>query len=337
MKRFSKRTETGIMMAGVVALSLGLVACGSTAAGSSSKSSTHHYTIGFIPGETTDPFYVSMEAGAKAEAQKLGVTLDWTGNAQWSYEQQDPYIQGLISRKVNFLAIAPDDLHASIPALKKAISAGIPVGTVDTTVSNQNLLKFMITSNNLQGGAYAAQWVAKKIGDKGEIAVINDEPGISTTDLRNQGFLQEIKKYPNIKVVADEMTNDQPSQAESDIESIMLAHPNVKAVFAVNTQGGTGAADGLAHLNKVQNAAHPSPNKVWLIAYDAEPPEVTDLNNGSIQALIVQKPYLEGQMAVQYAYDYLTGKKSVIKKTNFLGNVLATKANEASTKKWFYK
>lgn len=336
MKRFPKRIGTGVVMAGAAALTVSLSAWSSGSA-RPAASSSHHYTIGFIPGITTDPFYVSMELGAKAEAKKLGVTLDWTGNAQWNYEQQNPYIQGLISKHVNFLAIAPDDLHATIPALEQAIKAGIPVGTVDTTVANQKILKFMITSNNLQGGAYAAKWIAQKIGYKGEVAVVNDEPGISTTDLRNQGFLQQIKKYPHIKVVADEMTNDQPSVAEADIESIMLAHPNVKAVFAVNTQAGTGVAAGLSHLNKVQNAAHPSASKVWLIAYDAEPPEVTALNNGSIQALIVQKPYLEGEMAVQYAYDYLTGKRSAIKKTNYLGNILATKANEKSTSQWFYK
>ncbi|MDA8206284.1 MAG: ABC transporter substrate-binding protein [Thermaerobacter sp.] len=336
MKPQTKRMSTGMAMAGAIALTVGLSACGSSTP-ASSGSASHHYTIGFIPGITTDPFYISMEAGAKAEAQKLGVTLDWTGNTQWSYTAQDPYISGLIAKHVNFLAVAPDDLHASIPALKKAISAGIPVGTVDTTVADQKILKFMITSNNLKGGAYAAQWIAKKIGYKGEVAVINDEPGISTTDLRNQGFVTQIKKYPHIRLVADVYTNNQPSVAEADLESIMLAHPQVKAVYAVNTQTGTGAADALVHLGRQQSLQHPSPNKVWLIAYDAEPPEVTDLNNGSIQALIVQKPYLEGEMAVKYAYDYLTGKKNLITKTNYLTNILATKANESSTSKWFYK
>lgn len=332
MKIPTKRITTALSAAGAAACIFGLSGCGTTTAAAS-----HHYTIGFIPGITTDPFYVSMEAGAKAEAKKLGVSLDWTGNTQWNYALQDPYISGLVAKHVNFLVVAPDGYHSSIPALKSATNAGIPVGTVDTTVADQKLLKFMITSNNIKGGAFAAQWVAKKIGYKGDVAVVNDEPGISTTDLRNQGFVSQIKKYPHIKLVADVYCNNSPATAESDIESIMLAHPQVKAVYAVNTQSGTGVAAGLIHLHKEQNAAHPSPRKVWLIAYDAEPPEVTDLNNGSIQALIVQKPYLEGEMAVKYAYDYLTGKKNLIKHDNYLTNILSTKANESSTSKWFYK
>lgn len=319
----------------VAILAAGLAGCGTTS--QTNSASAKKYTIGFIPGETTDPFYISMEDGAKHEAKKLGVNLIWTGNPQWSYEQQDPYIGGLVAKHVNFLALAPDDANASIPAIKSAEKAGIPVGTVDTTINDQKILKFMITSNNIKGGAFAASWLARKIGYTGQVAVVNDEPGISTTDLRNQGFIAQIKKYPHIQVVADDFTNNLPSVAETDIESILLAHPNLKGVYAVNTQGGTGVALGLAHDQKVQSLQHPQADKVWLIAYDAEPPEVTDLNQGSIQALIVQKPYLEGEMAVQYAYDYLTGKKDLIHHYNYLTNILATKANEAQTSKWFYK
>ncbi|MCY0899805.1 MAG: ABC transporter substrate-binding protein [Firmicutes bacterium] len=327
---------SAISLVGAAAMTIGVAGWRAPAAAPQAKAK-QHFTIGFIPGITTDPFYVSMQLGAEAEAKKLGVTLDWTGNSQWNYSLQDPYINGLIAKHVNFLIVAPDDLHASIPALEKAIAAGIPVGTVDTTVSDQKILKFMITSNNILGGEFAARWVAQKIGYHGQVAVINDEPGISTTDLRNEGFLTQIKKYPHIKVVADEMTNDEPSVAEADVNSIMLAHPDVKAIYAVNTQAGTGAADALLHLHREQNLAHPTKNGVWLIAYDAEPPEVRDLNNGSIQALIVQKPYLEGEMAVQYAYDYLTGHKNLIKHYNYLTNILVTKANEKSESQWFYK
>ncbi len=323
-------------MASAVALTLGLSACGATSS-TTSASSSHHYTIGFIPGDTTDPFFVSMGQGATYEAKKLGVNLIWTGNPTWDYEEQDPYVSGLIAKHVNFLVIDPNSATASIPAIKSATNAGISVGTVDATINAQNLLKFMVTSDNIQGGAEAANWVAQKIGDKGEVAVLNDQQGVTTTDLRNQGFIDQIKKYPNIRVVADDFVDDSTSTAEADMQSILLAHPRVKAVYGVMDYAVEGAALAVTHAKRTQNSSHPVANGIWIIGYDAEPSEVADLNNGSLQALIAQKPYMEGEIAVQYAYDFLSGKKDAIKKDTYLTNVLATKANEASTSKWFYK
>lgn len=330
---FTKKSRVAAVLAlGMV--SVGVAGCGG--GGAPTASGPKQYTIALVPGITTDPFYLSMKAGAEHEAKKLGVKLIWAGASQWSYEQQTPVVNSLVAKKVNFLLIAPTDVNAMQPPIQNAVNAGIPVGTVDTTINDTKLLKFRITSNNISGGAYAADWLAKKIDYKGDVALINVEPGIYTTDLRQQGFLQEIKKYPNVKVVSIQYDNDQVTTAESEIESILLKYPNLKGVYATNTMSGTGVAAGLAARGKIQNASNPSPDKVWLIAYDAEPPEVKDLNKGWIQALIVQKPYLEGEMGVKYAYDYLTGHKSQIQKSVFLTNVLATQANEPTTSKWFY-
>ena len=54
---------------------------------------------------------------------------------------------------------------------------------------------------------------------------------------------------------------------------------------------------------------------------------VTMLKNGTLQILIAQKPALEGQMAVQFAHDYLTGHKSAITKVVQLANVVMTPQN----------
>lgn len=297
----------------------------------SATSSGQKYTIGFIPGITTDAFYISMMKGAKAEAAKLGVNLDIQGAAQWNYTLQTPIVNGMVTNKVNMLIIAPNDANAMYAPLNQAVQAGIPVITVDTTINKSSILTSKITSDNSQGGAAAADALAKMIGDKGDVAIINTVPGVSTTDARQNAFEKEIKqKYPNIHIVAAEYSNDQQNTAASQVQNILLSHPNLKGVFATNVVNAAGVAAGL----KAEHAQ----DKVKLIAYDAEPEEVTDLKNGTIQALVVQKPYLEGQMAVDYAYDYLTGQKSKIQKSVVLPNVIATQqnVNDPSVSKWFY-
>ncbi len=289
------------------------------------------WTIGFVPGITTDAFYISMLQGARAEAAKLGVNLDVQGAAQWNYVMQAQIVNDLVTKKVNLLVIAPNDANAMIPPLKSAVKAGIPVITVDTTINDPGILVSRITSNNVQGGALAAQTLAKMIGYSGDVALMNVTPGISTTDQRQQGFLAEIKKFPKIHVVAIEYTNDQQSTASNDTENILLAHPHLKGVFAMNDVNSGGVAEALKAKGKS--------NQVKIVAYDAEPIAVNFLMKNEVQALIVQKPYMEGQMAVLYAYDYLSGHRKAIVKNVVLANVMADQSNKhnPAITKWYYK
>lgn len=289
------------------------------------------WTIGFVPGITTDAFYISMVQGAQAEAAKLGVTLDVQGAAQWNYVMQTQVVNDLVTKKVSLLVIAPNDANAMIPPLKAAVKAGVPVITVDTTINDPAILVSRITSNNIQGGELAADTLAHLIGDSGDVALMNVTPGISTTDARQQGFLTEIKKFPKIHVVATEYTNDQQSTASVDTENILLAHPDLKGVFALNDVNSGGVAEALKAKGKS--------DQVKIVAYDAEPIAVGFLMKDVVQALIVQKPYMEGQMAVEYAYDYLSGHRAAIQKSVVLANVMADQSNkhDPAITKWYYK
>lgn len=301
-----------------------------------SRTAAHHapakkWVVGFIPGITTDAFYISMLRGARAEAAKLGVELDVQGASQWNYTLQTQIVQDMITRKVNLLVIAPNDANAMIAPLKQAVNAHIPVITVDTTVNDPGILVSRITSNNVQGGAVAADTLAKLIGGAGDVAVINVTPGISTTDERQAGFLAEIKKkYPKIHVVATEYSNDQQNTASIDTENILLAHPHLKGIFATNDVNSGGVAEALKAKGKAA--------QVKLVAYDAEPEAVSALMADQVQALVVQKPYLEGQLAVEYAYDELAGHRNEIRKSVVLANVVADQANkkDPSITRWYY-
>lgn len=287
------------------------------------------YTIEFIPGLTTDPFYLSMERGVKYEAQKLGMKVIVQGASQWSYQLQTPIVRSVAVSKPDFLLIAPNDINAMVAPLKQVHNAGIPIITVDTTISDTSILVSRITSNNYQGGQAAADTMAKMIGYSGDVAVIGTMPGISTTDQRQKGFLDQMKKkYPKIHVVSVQYSNDNQTTAAVETKDILLTHPQLKGVFGLNTYSAVGAANAFAAKKE----------KGVLISYDAEPQEIQYVRQGVIQALVVQKPYAEGVLAVQYAYDYLTGKKKAIKPSVVIPNIVATKANlnVPSVKKWFY-
>ena len=312
----------GLMSATLVAGAAGPAA---TSASAASK-----YTFVLIPGLTVDPFYITMHNGAVAEAAKLGVTLKWVGTTSWSTPLQIPVVNSVLASKPSALLIAPTDLHALFKPMDAYYKAGIPVVSVDTTLSNQSILTAAISSDNYQGGALAADTIAKLAHDTGQVAVINTIKGISTTDLRQNGFLAEMKKYPNMQVVAADYDNDLPTTAEALSRSLILSHPKLVGIFGTNLYSAQGAGQGVA--------AAKAKGKVFVAGYDAEPAEITLLKQGVINIVVIQNPAAEGSLAVQDAYWALTGHKSMIKKSVLLPNVVATTANmnNPSISKYFY-
>jgi ribose transport system substrate-binding protein len=278
------RAAIGLAALGVVASTTLVVTAGSgaTAAGAASK-----YTITLIPGLTTDPFYITMHYGALQEAKKLGVSLNWAGAMTWSSELQISSVTSALASKPDALLIAPTDEVALFKPVDRYVKAGIPVITVDTTLEDTSILTSAISSDNYQGGEAAADAIAKLSHDKGQVAIMNGEQGISTTDLRQSGFLFEIKRYPNMKVVATDYDQDSPTIAEKLARGLIVSYPGLVAIFGTNLDSAEGVAEGV-------DAAE------------------------------------EGSLAVQYAYDFLTGHKSSIKKSVSLPNVVATTADASN-------
>lgn len=328
MQVFRKRSAIRTWVSALAGAALVVASAGMTMAARPQHASTkHHWTIALIPGLTTDPFYITMGIGAMAAAKKLGVTLLWQGAPTWSVSQQTPYVAAMVSRHVNAILIAPTDVKQLIPPIRNAVNAGIPVITVDTTIADQNLLKSAITSNNFQGGEAAASMMAQQIGYKGEVAIINTLPGISTTDARQAGFIAQMHKYPHIKIVAQEYDNDSQTTADTQTQHILLRYPALKGIFGTNLYSAVGAAAGVQQAGKL--------GQVKVFGYDAEPLEVQDLERGLLSAIVAQKPYDEGYLGVEYAVDVLEGKS--VPKHVYLSNVVITKQNLKTTAQWIYK
>src|SRR5690349_22315267 len=195
------------VVAGAVASSATLASSGSTSAGKKT------YTFYLVAGIASDPFYLTMKKGAQAEAAKLGVKLIFTGSPKaFSPPTQIPYLNAAIARHPDAILIAPTDKTALIAPIQNAIKAGIPVATVDTFITKP-IAFTNISSDNIAGGKAAAIALARSIGFKGTVAGVSVQPGISTTDQRQQGFERQIRTYKNIRYVGTQYDNDDQTKA----------------------------------------------------------------------------------------------------------------------------
>ena len=196
-----------------------------TVAARAADSETQCKTIAFVPGVMGNAFYVSMECGIRAEAAKYGFKINIQGAQQFDPSLQTPIVNAVVAAKPAGLLIAPTDSKAMFVPISEAVSAGIKVALVDTTLDDTSKVITAIATDNTAGGAAAADALAKLIGEKGEVMVIAFQAGASTSDQRQRGFEGEIKKYPNIKYVGFQISNNDPSKAAAEVGSTLAAHP----------------------------------------------------------------------------------------------------------------
>src|SRR5436190_14285095 len=175
----------------VLVTAVTLAACGSS--GSSGGSSGGKKKLALIAGVKGDEFYITMNCGAQAEAKKKGVNLSFQGPDQFDASLQTPIVNAVAAKKPDAILIAPTDTKALFAPIKQA-SQDSKIVLVDTTLDDASAAVSQIASNNLQGGQAAGTELSTLIGSAGgKVMVMSVKPGISTTDLRAQGFKQSIQ------------------------------------------------------------------------------------------------------------------------------------------------
>jgi ribose transport system substrate-binding protein len=297
-------------------------------AASSPSGATKAYNLTLIQGVKGDPFYVTMACGAQAEATKEGANLTVTGGDKWDATVQTPVVNSVTASKPDGVMVAPNDSKALLAPLKAMNDAGIKVTFVDTGLDDLSFAQSFITSNNEQGGTLGAKTLATLIGDKGTVLMINVDPGISTTDARAKGFLDEMKNHPNIKVLDVQYSHDDPTIATSITTSTLAAHSDLVGIFATNVQNAEGAATGLKQSGNTT---------VKVIGFDAGPKQVEDLKNGVVQGLIAQDPYTIGVDGVQQTILALNGQATTKSIHTELVAITKDNMNDPAIQKIMYK
>jgi ribose transport system substrate-binding protein len=290
----------------------------------SSVASAHHstapahkkWTIAVIPKAVGFFYWGTVKAGATDAAKKYGVSLIWKGvAAETDVTGQVNLLTNLINSHINGLAFAATDVHALVQIATLAKSKHIPVINIDSGITPQSIP--LVATSNVAAAGKAADFLAKAVGGKGDVALLPFFPTAATSQQRARGFTQELKKYPGMHLVATQFDQSDASVALQKTNDILTAHPNLKGIFAANEPGAIGALNALKARHLV--------GKVKLVGFDNAPDEVTALKSGQISALVVQNPYKIGYQGLAEVYELLQGK--TIPKNFDSGNVVATTAN----------
>jgi ribose transport system substrate-binding protein len=319
--RSSRRT---LLKAGAAGITLAVVG-GYTPVYAQDKT----WKITLVQGVKADNFYISMACGAQSAADEYGAELTVQAPDKFDATLQTPLLNAVVQSKPDAILIAPNDAVAMIAPIQDAINAGIAVFTVDTFIAKDIAIS-NIASDNVQGGTIAADALAKLIGETGSVYVQNVKPGISTTDQRQQGFEEGIKKYPNIKYLGVDFNNDDPTTAASQTAAKIQANPDLAGIFGTNLFGAEGAATAIKEAGKT--------GQIKVVGFDAGPQQVKDLRDTVVDVLIAQHPYDIGNTAVKMAVEYLNGTQKSPPKVVTTGYTVVTRDNvdQPDVKRYLY-
>ena len=305
---FQKVATVGVV-AGLVVL--GTAGCNRTSNTGASGAGDMKITLALST--LNNPFFVEVRDGAKAEAKKQGVTLDVV-DAQNDSAQQANQLQTASSGSTKAVIVNPVDSDAAGPSVTALNKAKIPVVAVDRTVNDASVDSF-IASDNVAGGKQAADDLAKAIGEKGEILVLQGQAGTSASRDRGKGFAEGIKAYPGITVVGKQTANFDRATALDVTTNLLQAHPDVVGVFAENDEMALGAIKALGAK---------AGTSVKVAGFDGEADGLTAIEDGTLSSSVAQQPAKLGALAVDQAVKAVSGKAD---KTVQVPVVSVTKSN----------
>jgi ribose transport system substrate-binding protein len=285
--------------------------------------------VTLVQGVKGDEFYITMGCGAQEAARKAGVDLDITGPDKFDASLQTPVLNGVAAKNPDAILIAPTDTKAMFAPIQQAAQGGAKIILVDTTLDNPDVAESQIASDNVLGGRLAGEELSKLIGGKGKVLVVNVKPGISTTDQRQQGFEEAVKKESGIEYLGAEFSQDEPARAASIVKATLAKDADLKGIFATNLFSAEGSANGLREAGKLGD--------VKIVGFDAGPAQVKQLEEGLVQALIAQKPADIGTQGIEQAVNAIEDKPVKEKITTGYVTVEKDTLDDPKVKEALYK
>lgn len=283
------------------------------------------YTIAVIPKGTTHEFWKAINAGAVKAQRELtdrGTKVDiiWKGPLREDdRDQQIQVVENFMARHVSAMVLAPLDERALVKPVETAMKAGVPVVIMDSDLKTDKRVSFVAT-DNYKGGVLAGQEMGRILGGKGNVILLKYQVGSASTEAREAGFLDALKKFPGIKLISSDQHAGPTRETGYQVSQNLLNRfkHEVNGIFCPCEPPTVAMAKALRDVGLAGG-------KVKMIGFDAGSASVVDLKNGDVQALVVQNPLLMGYLGVVTAVKYLRGEK--VEKRIDTGVVLITPEN----------
>jgi ribose transport system substrate-binding protein len=290
-------------------IGFGTISCSKTGGpGGSIPGGKKKLTVAVIPKGTTHEFWKSIHAGSLKAARELSaqgteIEVIWKGPLREDdREQQIQVVEGFSSQGVDGIVLAPLDNRALVRPVEEAKRAGVPTVIIDSALESDNIVSFVATDNR-KGGMLAADKMGELLGGKGKVLLLRYQEGSASTQDREDGFVEELKKkYPGMELISSDQyagaTRDTAKRASENLLNRFA--DDVQGIFTPNESSTAGMLLALQDIGKA--------GKITFIGFDTSETFTEAMRNKQLQGFVVQNPFNMGYLGVRTMVEHLQGK-----------------------------
>lgn len=272
------------------------------------KSSQPALDVLFLAKTEKNPYHISLIQGVKLEAEKEKINLEVLApSTEENFSFQEDILRKIaIAKNYDAVLLSPNHSEALLDELLALSESGIRFLVVDTPLNYSDPFRQQLEgdcgfvgTDNIQGGTLAAQFITRKIRG-GNVVAIRGIISHRTSMDREKGFVNELKKYPDFKIIQfiDGMWD--PKHALSRFTAfVQKHHPRIDAIFAYNDL----MAVAVAQYFK-------GGKRPLIVGFDGTKEAQKKILKGTMDASVVQTPNLMGRIAVQKIRECILQKHS---------------------------
>ena len=258
------------------------------------------HRVAIVAKSTRTEFWLSVFAGAQAAAAEYNVELDISGpETEEDYETQNRMVAEAVDAGAEALVFSAIDYENNAAAIDAAAAAGVRIVAIDSNVDSAAVQTY-IGTDNYAAGQMAAQAALDAVDGELTVGIVNYDISSANGQERERGARDLFEASGRAQVAARINTLAEAGRAQADTEELLRAHPDINVLLAFNEPTSVGAAAAVA--------AQELSDTVFLVGFDSNLATVEGLQNGSVDALIVQNLYAMGYLGVESAYRLLSGQ-----------------------------
>lgn len=248
-------------------------------------------------------------------------------DANTDASKQLSQVENFIVQGVDVILIVPVDVETMGPIVQRANEANIPMVVVNRKPSDELLEKCAayVGSDSITAGIMQMEWIAEKLGGKGNVCILEGWPGHEAQIMRTQGVHDVAAKYPDIKITRQATGKWDRALGMQVMENWLQADPDIDAIASNNDEMAIGAIKAAEAAGRLDD--------IIIGGVDATMDALEFVKAGKLSVTVFQDAYGQGGGGVESAYKVAKGES--IEKLVWIPYELVTLENvEEYVKKW---
>lgn len=286
-----------------IPLFLTVLLCAVLAGCRGNGTSAEQYKVALVAKSTQTEFWLSVFAGAEAAATEYNMELTIVGpETEEDYKTQNQMVEDAAADGADAIVFSAIDFENNAAAIDSAAQQGIRIVAIDSNVASDHVSTY-IGTDNYAAGEMAAQAALNRLDGQLKVGIINYDVSSANGQERERGATDLFLESGRAEIVSVINTLAEAGRAHADTATLLKEHPEINVLVAFNEPTCVGAARAVETAGRSDD--------LFLVGFDSNVVTIDGLQEGSVDALIVQNPYAMGYLGVESAYKLLAGQGGV--------------------------